>query len=497
MAGLGDIFGKGSIAEQIFVWGVLNQVVGALGQPYFTELTQLVNSHNPDMVLDPTQVAQLVVRGKYGTAEAKAEAAKSGIDGSRFDYLVDLATAYLDPADLAQLVVRNFMPLEDATVEASLTGLDADRFARLVSIAGDAPAPGDLATALRRGLVPEEGPADGVSFAQGIREGRLADKYVDMIKALAVQWPTPDDALNALLEGQISPDDGKALYEKFGGDPQYFQMLYDTRGNAPSPLEAIEMVKRGVIPKDGTGPDVVSYEQAFLEGPWRNKWSAPYYALADYLPPPRTVTAMLKSGGLTTDQAASLLTKQGLTPDLVQAYINDALQTATPTEKELTLTSILDLYQAHIISKTDTASMVQSLGYSAENTDQLIAWRDLQRAIAAVNSAVTRIQTLYIGYKITRETAVSTLNALAVPADQVSELLQVWDLEAAANIKQLTEAQIVDSWAIGAQDQAEAVSELQAIGYTAFDAWRLLSIKAKAPLPDKPAAGPNPVGPIP
>lgn len=497
MAGLGDIFGKGSIAEQIFVWGVLNQVITALGQPYFTELTQLVNSHTPNVVIDPTTAATLLVRGFLGDTDAEDEAAKSGIDRTRFRNLVAAATPRIAPADLAQLVVRNFMDTESAYTEAAFSGLDSDRFDRLVQIAGDAPAPGDLATALRRGVIPEEGPPDGVSFAQGIREGRLADKYVPLIKALAVQWPTPDDALNALLEGQVDPDTGKALYEKFGGDPDYFQMLYDTRGSAPTPLEAIEMVKRGVIPKDGTGPDVTSYEQAFLEGPWRNKWSGPYYALADYLPPPRTVTAMLKTGSLSTDEAATLLTKQGLTPDLVQAYLADATQQASAKEKDLTLSSILGLYQAHILSQTDTQSMVESLGYSPENATWLIEMRNLQRAIAAVNSAVSRIQSLYIGYKITRETAQATLNALAVPADQVAGLLQVWDLEVAANVKQLTAAQIVDSWAIGAADQAEAVQELQSIGYTAFDAWRLLSIKAKTPLPNKPAAGPNPVGPLP
>ena len=35
--------------------------------------------------------------------------------------------------------------------------------------------------------------------------------------------------------------------------------------------------------------------------------------------------------------------------------------------------------------------------------------------------------------------------------------------------------------------EAEALGELQILGYTALDAWTLLSIKAKAPLPNKPA----------
>lgn len=497
MPGLGDLFGEGSIAEQIFVWGVLQSVIEALGQPYFTELTQIVNEHHPDEVLDPATVAGLVVRGLLGDADAKSEAAKSGISADRFDNLVTAATPYLSPADLAQLVTRNFMDIASARAEAARQGYTSDRLARLILLAGQPPSVTDLAVALRRGLIPDDGPPDGVSFAQGFREGSIADKYIPLIKQLAIQWPTPADALNALLEGQVDFDTGKQLYEKFGGDPQFFQLLYDTNGSAPTPTEAATMANRGVIPWDGTGPTVTSFEQAFLEGPWRNKWEKPYRVLSEYLPPPRTVTAMLKTGSLSADQAAELLAKQGLTPDLVQAYITDAQQQAATTELDLTLSSILSLYQGHVISRDDTKQLVIALGYSQENAERLITLRDLQRAIAAVNSAVSRIQTLYIGRKITRDTAQSTLAALEVPADQITDLIGIWDIEVAANIKQLTESQIVDAWAIGAMDEHEAIGELQAIGYTAFDAWRLLSIKNKKPLPNKPPAGPNPVGPIP
>ena len=41
MAGFGDFVGKaGSSAEQLFIWQVLGQIIGALGLPYFQALTQ-------------------------------------------------------------------------------------------------------------------------------------------------------------------------------------------------------------------------------------------------------------------------------------------------------------------------------------------------------------------------------------------------------------------------------------------------------------------------
>jgi hypothetical protein len=67
----------------------------------------------------------------------------------------------------------------------------------------------------------------------------------------------------------------------------------------------------------------------------------------------------------------------------------------------------------------------------------------------------------------------------------------VWELERAATFRPLTEAQLVAAWGNGVLTQAEAESELVAIGYTAFDAWVLLSNHNKGPLPGKPPRGPG------
>src|SRR5690349_1373930 len=161
--GLGDLFGENSAVYQLFVWGVVNQIVSQVMAPTMNLITQKVNADNP--------------------------------------------TVPLSPADLAQLVVRNYIDNAEGQDISRLSGITGTDFNHLVALAGEAPAPGDLATALRRGLIPESGSGAGsVAFDQGIREGRLADKWIPMIKGLAQQWPSPTDALDALLQGQVSAD---------------------------------------------------------------------------------------------------------------------------------------------------------------------------------------------------------------------------------------------------------------------------------------------------
>lgn len=498
MAGLGDLFGKGSIAEQIFVWGVLNQVVGALASPYFLELTQFVNEHHPIVELTPPQLAELVVREMMTPGDGKAEAARAGINGDRFDKLVQVTKPYISPADLAQLVVRNFITPADAAQEAAKSGVDADRLNLLTLIAADAPGPGDLAVALRRKLIPEAGVGAGnISFDQGIREGRLGDKWAPVIKALAVQWPSPTDALNAELEGQLSHAEALAEYERLGGDPQFYTWLFNSRGNAPTPNEALEMLNRGVIPERGAGPASISYEQAFLEGPWRNKWLTPFLALRTYVTPPRSVVAMVRNGSLTDAKAAAELAKSGLDAELIAAYIAEGHQVAATTDKALTQTAVLELYTARVISAADAHGLLVALNYAPDNATYLIELADLRRSIAAVNTAVSRVHTLYVSHKINREAALGVLTSLKVPGDQVKEIIATWDLEESVNVRQLTEAQIVNAWDKEIISDGEAIAELTTIGYTARDATILLKIKNGDKAPPLAAAGPNPVGTLP
>lgn len=443
MVSLGEFFGEGSVAQQLLIWGVLNNVISSLFGPALTELEHAENNVMPNKLLSP--------------------------------------------ADVATAVNRAFMTMADGIKEANGSGIDEARLRIMRNLAGDAPSPTDLVTALRRGLIKRDGTgAESTSFQQGIAEGNLLDKWTDVVAGLAVQWPTPTDALAAVLEGQVTPEAGKALYEKFGGAPEYFQLLYDTRGNAPTPIEALTLANRGVIPWTGTGPTVTSYQQAFLEGPWRNKWLKPYEALGEYYPPPETVRALLETGAIDNAKASDWWSKQGLSQATITEYITAANNTKNAAARGLTATAVIDMYYGQLISEQDCRKLLSLFAIDTQNADLLISYADMRRSIAATGTAVSRIQTLYIDRKIDEATGRAALTRLKIPGQAIDGLIQTWNLTASVNVRTLTETQIVDAWYEQVFSQAEAESELQAIGYTPYDAWALLSVKNKGPLPNKP-----------
>lgn len=588
MGAIGDLIGRNGVIEQLVLWNVVGKVMDAMMSPAFIALQQDVLKEHPNAVLTPDIVARAVVQQFMDKAAGEVEAAKSGIDPSRFDIMLKLADIRLQPADLALAVLRSYMTEDAAIAEAakqgvtegrfrilkdlsgdapgpqqlaeaerrgiiprdgtgpdavsyrqgiaesrlhdkwagilldlerallspqaaaeavvrgflaadagehvaSLSGVDARQFRTMVDLAGDAPAPGQLAEALRRDVIPyDSGSPDKPGFLQGIREGRLADKWAPLIRELSKLFPTPTDALEALLVGQVTEQDARDLYAVFGGEPKYFDLLFHTRGESPTPLELITLANRGDIDWDGRGADAVTYEQGFHEGRWRNKWEPVYRKLAHYEPPESTVVTLLAHGTIDAAQATVLLKRQGMDDELIHAYIDEAHTEALSDYRGATVSMVLQAYYRQMISADQAEPILESLHVTKTAAQFMLTYEDLQRAFTAIDNALSRIRTLFAARKITLETARNALTELGIPPVAIEGVLKSWEIENSVSVKVLTEAQIVDAWEAQILTDAEAITELTNIGYTPFDAWVLMSVKHKGPIPGKPAKGPSP-----
>lgn len=454
MADKSGIFGKGSVAEQMFVYGILQNVIGSLLQPLFTGLQQNAYSNTPNMALSAAVAADLVTRGHL-TRDAGADIAKkNGIDGAGFDQLISVTESAPNLSILVAAYQRGYLGL------------------------------GDDSTA-------------NLSFLGGLKQNGIDPRWADIITKSIVDWPSRQEVMNALLEGQITEPVAMDWYLKAGGNPDWFQNDFNANGSAPSPVELGVMMNRGIIPAGGSGPEVVSFEQGFLEGPWRNKWLGPMQKLAHYVPPPRTITALIHEG--VVDDATALKWFQGFGMDAATAavYLKSAHSGKTSAAKALTVSNIETLYKDKLITAAEATSQLVALGYPQTAAAELIKLADFNVAHANITSAVTRIKTLYVQRKITKANATDALTKLGQAAADVASVLQVWDVEISVNVKQLTEAQIVQAYGYAIMTQSEAMGNLQAIGYTPYDAWVLLSIKNKAPLDGAPAKGPAPIGVLP
>lgn len=430
MAGIGDVvkklFGPNSLTRQFFVWSVASQLVQAALEPMFRAVTNQANSLSPNIPLSPPELADMVVRGLVGQDWARDEARKSGMSPNLFDLLVHNTG---QPPELIEMLML-----------------------------------------WRRGKVSRD------DVIRAVKQSRVKNEWIDTILQLGVQPPSPSDILRARLQGQVDEARAVELYGKLGGDPDYFQLMYDTEGAAPTPNEAAEMAHKGIIPWDGSGAGVVSFEQAFLEGPWRNKWLAPWRRMAEYLPPPRTITAMLREGSITVAEATDLLRRHGLPQELIPAYLNIASKEKVQKAKDLTESTISTLYQEHAISDDQARGFLSQLRYGeAEVNFVLTAWQ-FNRELKYRNTAITTIHTQYINHRISEHDTMTALDTLGVASTQRDALLRLWRLESAAKVTILTATQVKSAFRKDLMSFDDAVARLQQQGYSELDAQIFMDI---------------------
>ena len=447
-SGFAKFLGRaGSSAEQLFVWQILGQIISAAGTPFFQALTQAVLEADPNTPISPEQAASLVARNLAAHDWGSAQAAKSGTDGGHFGHLVDAAASAPPLAEVLELWRR-----------------------------------GEIDTGTGDGA---ETSVYGAMANAGIRVG-----WWQLLAKLKVDWPSWQEIINAWEQGQLSEPEARQWLGKTSIPPDWIDVAYAATGQAPTPTQALELANRGIIPWEGEGRGAVSYRQAFLEGPWRNKWEPVFRALAEYIPPPRTITAMFHNGQLNHDQAAKYLMMNGLSAELAAAYLSPShSSTATATEKHLAKTDILALYTDKIMDRPAAMKALESLKYTATDAGFLLDLEDLKATVSQLKAGVTRVRSLFQAGKLTAHDAVGALHQLGITGQQATDLVDTWQVtQAHAQVKQLTPAQVEGAVKYGLITPDDAIARLVTLGYEPSEAWLALavSLHGTGGLPPRP-----------
>lgn len=448
MAGLGSLLGEGQSASQFLMWGVAYGFAQALLQPEFEALQQLVWRNQ--------------------------------------------AVRVLSPADLADMVIRNIRTEDDAAGEAADSGIDADRFHDMVLDTGEPPGLELGLEMLRRGIIQVgDGTPGEATFSALVATSRLRPEWLSSLLAAQEVPISAADAVEAFIRGQISEADAKTEAFATGINSDRFDILANTAGRPPALGEALELLRRGIIQAMGLGPDETTFQQAIAEGDTKDKWLQQFLALAAYIPPPRSIATLQSHGVIDTATAAQLYQQNGLSPQLAGIYAASAVAVKVAAHKQATEAQVLKLYYDRLIDGPAATGMLENLGYDQTTAAYVLELQDFARAASVLNGAVSTVGRLYVAHKVTRAATIEALQALDLPAAAVSQYVGVWDTEVVANVKTLTEGQITAAFFYGVKDQAWCQQALQDIGYTAHDAWVILSDRSHGPLPGEPPAGPT------
>jgi hypothetical protein len=151
------------------------------------------------------------------------------------------------------------------------------------------------------------------------------------------------------------------------------------------------------------------------------------------------------------------------------------------------------MYEAKQIDQATATTFIENLGYTAAEAAAELAYADFQRAHKSMQAAINRVGSAFIAQRIDATTVTTDLAQLGVPTEAITQYIQEWTVEQTTNVRVLTVGEITAAFhynvfsADAATNQAMAMTQLEDLGYTAYQAWVILSARAHGPLPGQPA----------
>jgi len=382
----------------------------------------------------------------------------------------------LSPDQAADAVLKGWRDRASMTDEASLSGIDATRFTTMVDLAGEPPGIMAMLDLWRRGLI------DTAELDHAIVESRIRPEWIDAVHLMATNAPSTAAVIAGYVEGHLSEGDARERWKHAGGRDEDFDWEYQTAGHPPGAIEMLHLLNRGLVTHD----EVVT---AIRESDIKNKYIAAVMELRRYLPPPRSIVAMVRQGAIDDAHATQLLQENGVTDADAADFIKSAHHTRASAHKELSAGKVLTGYTEHTLTRSQASQLLTTIGYDSTQAGQLLDINDAAIVHHEQQTMISHAHTLYTTYRIDKSQASSTLDASGIDASQRDKLLGLWGVERTENKPRLTHTQVTGAWRRSLVDTEWAMAQLTGLGYTAPEAFLLLAESippSKFPIPKLP-----------
>lgn len=424
----------GSLVQQFFVYGLVFQLAGVMLAPFSQQVQNSIWQAHPDRPLSPPDIATGVIRGiQRGTVSdvpipdwASKEAGKSGISAEDMQFLADItgsppdATSLFEmirrgiidesqltealkqsdlrdqwipyfaklryitptPADLVRSAVQNQITYDEAAKLAAELGLEPpnyisgnpDWFHLLYSTYGRPPGPQEMGRAANRGLTDWDstGP-ESISFTQAISESDIKDKYIPLLRKLAVYYPPNGEIRTLLMHGGITEAQAKSLWMANGVPAEI--------ADAYLHLAQVEQITQ---------------DKAIAKG---------------------DILTLVREEAISDEQAAKLLGFIGYSGDNAATLIRMAHYQYELEVLRRTVTRIGTLYTSFKITSSEAQTAFEAAGLPDTQIHKLMDTLTVERAAQAPTLTASQVSgALYYGV-ITQEDAMRRLESLGYAPD--------------------------------------------------------------------------------
>ncbi|MCD6094180.1 MAG: hypothetical protein J7J51_05285 [Candidatus Omnitrophica bacterium] len=288
---------------------------------------------------------------------------------------------------------------------------------------------------------------------------------------------TPSQVLDAWRRGIIDRKSAEDFLRRQGYSEEFIKVLFDLEKRELSRSELDRLYKYGLI-------DDRSYIQGLIKLGYKEEDAELMLSIikGDRTEKERDLTKSeilsgYKAGIITKDDAMSLLTQLGYSPEEAEFLIALADATKRREEREFTISQISRLFKRGIISEKEAINYLTRIGYLPENASLLV---ELWKKEAQPKPKILNLSTIkraYLYNVIDAERALNELKDLGYSEDDAKLLISLWDKEKAKEPRKLTSSIVLRMYRYGIISREEAVNKLLELGYEKEDAERLVKLQ--------------------
>jgi len=233
------------------------------------------------------------------------------------------------------------------------------------------------------------------------------------------------------------PEEAKLWARRQGLSGEWFDRYWRAHWQLPGLVQVREMYQRGFIDENEvdlylTAADIPSFWRTAIK-----KWMRSEVTRVD-------LRRMYDLGVITIDEVFDRYVRIGYTPEDARKLTEWTEKQYLETERELTKSDILTMYQEGLLNSMEATTYLSSLDYQDESIMLLLAHRDLKRQQKYESTVISNTKKLYIKGIYDKTDVFAILGKLDTPGTFIEETLQVWDLEKKALIAVPTVTQFRD-----------------------------------------------------
>lgn len=381
----------------------------------------------------------------------------------------------MTPADAADGVVRTRWDYAEGYAMASSSGISDTVFTNMVALVGEPPPLNEMLALYERGVI------DEATLQEMYQYSRARNEWYAAWKASYHSTMSTADALEARLKGVVSDEQAQQWFNEAGGLPDQYATLLETTGNPIGVVAAGNLYNHKLISHEALQQVIlhsrVNPQFEPMAELQRFHWLAPFQ-----------IMQVIKAGAAPIATVTEWLTELGYPADQIAGIVKEGSTTKTAVHKSLAESQVVTLYESGVIGEAEATTDLENLGYDPGESAFILAIYDQKKRLTFIEAVVTQTRKGYLSYRIAKDQATQIMTALGINPSTITNYLAIWDVEAAAEVRSLTMAQIGAMYKKGLFDDTEAVQRWEMMGYSEADAALLLADYGGPPPAGTPAA---------